>query len=197
MNRIDSRKEPCPKPVLMAKNALEKDGLPLEIMVDRGVPLLNVKRFLESRNISVSVIEDGESATIFCSEGDKPFKELTASSNGAGAEDVAIVICSSVLGRSDFELGEVLMKGFLGTLVERASPPAAIALINEGVKLALPDSSASESLGELEKKGCRVLVCGTCAKHFGITGSISVGTISNMFEITELMMEHSKTIVLG
>ena len=197
MNKIDARKKPCPKPVLMAREALEKEGLPLEILVDPGVPVLNVKRFLESRNLSVSVMEDGETATITCSPGDETSCEAVEPSNEYGLEDVVIVISSSIIGQSDAELGEVLIKSFLGTLVERTSAPTAIVLMNEGVKLALPDSSASESLGELEKKGCTVLVCGTCAKHFRIESSISVGTISNMFEITELMIGHSKTIVLG
>lgn len=197
MKRVDARKQPCPKPVLMTREALEKEGLPLEIMVDRGIPMLNVKRFLESRNLSVAVLEDGETATLVCSSGEKTIVVPEKSSRGSGHEYVAIVICSSVLGQSDASLGEVLIKGFLGTLVERPTPPAGIALMNEGVKLALSDSSASDSLRELEKKGCRILVCGTCSNHFGITDSIAVGTISNMFEITELMMEHNKTIVLG
>ena len=197
MKKVDARKQPCPKPVLMTRNALEKEGLPLEIRVDIGVPMLNVKRFLESRNLSVAILEEGETATLICSAGEKTITALDVSLNKPGCEDVAIIICSSVLGQSDTSLGEVLIKGFLGTLVERPAAPAAIALMNEGVKLALSDSSASDSLGELEKKGCKILVCGTCTNHFGITGSISVGTISNMFEITELIMKHKKTIVLG
>ena len=197
MKKIDARKQPCPKPVLMTKNALEKDGLPLEIMVDRGIPMLNVKRFLESRKVSVAVLEEGVTATLVCSSGERTITELDESFKGSGHEDVAIIICSSVLGQSDSTLGEVLIKGFLGTLLERPAAPAAIALMNEGVKLALQDSSTSDILRDLEKKGCNILVCGTCTKHFGITGSISAGTISNMFEITELMMNHKKTIVLG
>lgn len=197
MKKIDARKQPCPKPVLMTKNALEKDGLPLEIMVDRGIPMLNVMRFLESRNLSFDLLEEGETATLVCSSEERTISDLDESLEGSGQEDVAIVICSQVLGRSDPALGEVLIKGFLGTLLERPAAPAAIALMNEGVKLALQDSSASDILRDLEKKGCNILVCGTCTKHFGITDSISAGTISNMFEITELMMNHKKTIVLG
>lgn len=197
MEKIDARKQPCPKPVLMTREALEKVGPPLEIMVDRGIPMLNVKRFLESRNLTVTVLEDGETATLVCASGEKTIVVPEKSLKESGHEDVAIIICSSVLGQSDSTLGEVLIKGFLGTLVERPAAPAAIALMNEGVKLALPDSSTSDSLRDLEKKGCKILVCGTCANHFGITGSISAGMISNMFEITELMMNHKKTIVLG
>jgi selenium metabolism protein YedF len=197
MKRIDTRTMPCPKPVLLARDALERDGLPLEILVDAGIPMLNVKRFLESRNISVSVLEHGDTATLVCGSGTGPFAGTRENLEGSGNDDVAILIASSVLGQADGPLGEVLIKAFLGTLLERSSPPSVIALMNEGVKLALSDSTTSESLRELEKKGCRVLVCGTCVKHLGIEDSVAAGTISNMFEITDALMEHNKTITLG
>jgi len=82
-------------------------------------------------------------------------------------------------------------------LTERIPAPSTIALMNEGVNLAQPDSSASESLKMLEGKGTRILVCGTCANHFGIASSVCVGTISNMFEITDTVIGHSRNIVLG
>jgi len=197
MKRIDARKMPCPRPVLLARDALERDGLPLEILVDAGIPMLNVKRFLESRNLSVSVLEKGETATLVCGYGAEPFAVTRENLEEPGKEDIAILIASSVLGQGDTSLGEVLIKAFLGTLVERSFPPSVIALMNDGVKLALSDSTTSESLRELEKKGCRVLVCGTCIKHLGIENSVTAGTISNMFEIAGALMEHSKTITLG
>ena len=48
------------------------------------------------------------------------------------------------LRREDKELGEVLIKGFLGTLSKLETPPAVLALMNEGVKLALPDASTCD-----------------------------------------------------
>jgi sulfur relay (sulfurtransferase) complex TusBCD TusD component (DsrE family) len=69
--------------------------------------------------------------------------------------------------------------------------------MNEGVLLALPESSTSESLSQIEDKGCRILVCGTCTNHFGVTEKIKVGTISNMYEITEQILEAQKTITIS
>jgi sulfur relay (sulfurtransferase) complex TusBCD TusD component (DsrE family) len=43
-------------------------------------------------------------------------------------------------------------------------------------------------------QGVEILVCGTCTNHFGITEKIGVGTISNMFDITEAMLGPSRVI---
>ncbi|HPE91900.1 MAG: sulfurtransferase-like selenium metabolism protein YedF [Thermovirgaceae bacterium] len=200
MHKVDARNRPCPKPVIMTREALKSHGLPLEIVVDSGIPLLNVRRFLESQNIRVSFSEAGGYATLVCTEGDQAEGALqagTAEKRDERPEDVAILVCSEFLGHSDRLLGDVLIKSFLGTLVEREQPPALIALMNEGVKLALPGSSASESLQALQARGTEILVCGTCSSHFGITDSISVGIISNMFDITGSLLRHQKSIVLG
>ncbi|MFR5880996.1 MAG: hypothetical protein ACLUEQ_09425 [Cloacibacillus evryensis] len=45
--------------------------------------------------------------------------------------------------------------------------------------------------------GTKILICGTCTKHFGITEAITIGTISNMFEISEAVFGTDKPIVLG
>ena len=88
MKKIDARKQPCPKPVLLTKEALDKEGLPLEIMVDSGVPMLNVKRFLESRNLSVAVLEEGATATLVCSSAEKPMGSTEKSPKREEHEDV-------------------------------------------------------------------------------------------------------------
>ena len=69
--------------------------------------------------------------------------------------------------------------------------------MNAGVKLALPESSTFDTLREIEARGTKILVCGTCTNHFGITDKIKVGVISNMFEIAGSLMSADKTIVHG
>ena len=59
--------------------------------------------------------------------------------------------------------------------------------MNEGVKLALFDSSSCDHLKNLEWKGTNILVCGICVNHFGIVDSVGVGVISNMLEIVEAL----------
>ena len=102
-------------------------------------------------------------------------------------EGMAVLITGKTLGQSDEELGEILVKGFLGALSQLDVPPRTVALINEGVKLALFDSSSCDHLKNLERKGTNILVCGTCVNHFGIVDSVGVGVISNMLEIVEAL----------
>ena len=89
------------------------------------------------------------------------------------------------------------MKAFIGTLPKADVPPAVIALMNEGVKMSLAENSVCDTLKALEARGVKILVCGTCAKHFGITERVAVGAISNMFEISESVFGAEKPIVLG
>ena len=69
--------------------------------------------------------------------------------------------------------------------------------MNDAVMMAIGDSSSLDYLKELSDKGVKILVCGTCTKHFGVTEDIKVGVISNMFEITEAVFGAAKPIVLG
>ena len=57
MTIIDARGLSCPQPVLMAKNALEKDGTPLTVLVDDRTPLQNVMRFASNTGHQVSFAE--------------------------------------------------------------------------------------------------------------------------------------------
>jgi selenium metabolism protein YedF len=113
-----------------------------------------------------------------------------------GSETLSVLITCQTLGRSDQQLGEILMKSFLGTLSQLDNAPLAVALMNEGVKLALYDSSSCDHLKNLEKKGALLLVCGTCVSHFHIAEQIGVGTISNMFEIVETLNKAKKIMTL-
>ena len=155
------------------------------MLVDNDIAVSNVTRLLEGRGFEVSLQRNGDE------------RKLTAKKVGEGScvlpsgsqkgQLLAVLVTGKTLGRNDQELGEVLIKGFLGTLSKLTTPPAVIAFMNEGVKLTLPDSSACDHIRDLEKIGTKVLVCGTCTTHFGITDKIGVGTISNMFEIMEMV----------
>jgi intracellular sulfur oxidation DsrE/DsrF family protein len=87
------------------------------------------------------------------------------------------------------------MKSFLGTLAQ-GDAPVTVALANEGVKLALYDSSSCDHLKTLATKGVVVLVCGTCVNHFQIADQIGAGIVSNMFEIVESLNKADKVITL-
>ena len=183
----------CPEPVIMTRAAVEKGAVELEVLVDNTVAVSNVTRFLEGQGFRVQHQENGSE-----------FK-LTARREGSavsadpaprpqGKARLAVLVAGKTLGREDKELGEVLIKGFLGTLSKLETPPAVLALMNEGVKLALPDASTCDHLKDLERAGTKILVCGTCSNHFGVTERVGVGTVSNMFEILEAVTGADKVL---
>lgn len=183
----------CPEPVIMTRAAVEKGATELEVLVDNAVAVSNVTRFLEGQGFRVQHQENGGEFKVTARrEGTAPAAG-PAPCNRGGAR-LAVLIAGKTLGREDKELGEVLIKGFLGTLSKLETPPAVLALMNEGVKLALPDASTCDHLKDLERTGTKILVCGTCTNHFGITERVGVGTISNMFEILEAVTGADKVL---
>ena len=87
------------------------------------------------------------------------------------------------MGYGNDDLGALLMKAFIHTAVDLERLPDMMILYNTGVKLAAPDSGALDDLKALEKKGVKILVCGTCVNFFDLTGKIGAGTVSNMYDI--------------
>ena len=196
MKTIDARGQLCPRPVMMAREAIQDGAEELAVLVDNEISASNVTRFLENTGFEVTRSEAGsevmlQARGVAVAEAE-PLKKRTSKPG-----DYAFLILSRYIGEEDEVLGELLMKSFTGTLVSRDPLPRAVALMNGGVKLALSNSSCSDTLKELEAAGVAILVCGTCTKHYGITDQIVVGQISNMFEITESVFGTAKPIVLG
>lgn len=189
----------CPEPVIMTRAAVEKGAVELEVLVDNAVAVSNVTRFLEGQGFRVQHQENGGEFKVTArregaaaSVGSAPAAG-PAPCNRGGAR-LAVLVAGKTLGREDKELGEVLIKGFLGTLSKLETPPVVLALMNEGVKLALSDASTCDHLKDLERTGTKILVCGTCTTHFGITERVGVGTVSNMFEILEAVTGADKVL---
>lgn len=192
MIEIDARKLECPKPVLLVKEEADKGTAQIRACVDNEVAAGNVTRFFESRGYTASREDGAEGIYI---TGQKSGEAAAVQKNGEVS--TAILFTSDKIGAPSDGLGEVLMKAYIGTLTKTSTPPSAVALMNEGVKMALPEASTLDTLKELESAGTKILICGTCTKHFGITDQITIGTISNMFEISEAVFGADKPVVLG
>lgn len=191
MVKVDAMGKLCPEPVIMTKSEIEKGASEIEVLVDNDIAASNVTRLLEGKGFSVELSRSGNE------------RRLTAKKTASGTSPVsskrdellAILVAHDILGGNDKELGEVLMKAFLGCISKLSRRPAVMAFMNEGVKLVLPESSACDYIKELEKAGTKILVCGTCTTHFNITDKIAVGTISNMFEIMEMVTGADNTLI--
>ena len=190
MTKIDARKLECPKPVLLTKEEADKGAAEILVLVDNETAAGNVARFLESRGYAATRTDDASGINIRGVKSgacEKPEKKAALS----------ILFKTDKIGADSDVLGEALMKAYIGTLPKADVLPSAIALMKEGVKMSLPEHSVCETLKELEARGVKILVCGTCAKHFGITERVAVGAISNMFEISEAVFGAEKPVVLG
>ena len=91
-----------------------------------------------------------------------------------------VLIGAETIGRGDDELGSLLMANFLYTLARADRKPAAVMLMNGGVRLACTGSKALDDLGLLAEAGIPIKVCGTCLDHLGLTDALAVGEVGTM-----------------
>jgi sulfur relay (sulfurtransferase) complex TusBCD TusD component (DsrE family) len=69
--------------------------------------------------------------------------------------------------------------------------------MNDGVKVPTLNEQAIEHLKELEEIGVELLVCGACLDFYGLQEKLSVGKVSNMYDIVEAMKSATKVITFG
>jgi len=191
---IDVRGFGCPQPVINTKKALEEmeEGV-VTVIVDNPGARDNVRRFAESQECSVEVEKKGEDFYIHIQK-IKARDEERAVKQGEKARKVVIYINSDLLGVGDEALGSFLMKAFLKTLLDLDKKPDRLILINSGVQLAAESSKVLENLTALSEAGVEIVSCGTCLDFYKLREKLSVGTISNMYDIIQSMLEADRLI---
>jgi selenium metabolism protein YedF len=109
--------------------------------------------------------------------------------------DMVIFLSSDIIGRGeDRQLGRLLMQKFLHTLTGHRIKPKAILMMNDGVRLVGKDSLIIEELRQLSNQDVDLLACGTCLERFGLTDKVAIGTVSNMYDITDAMLKADKVV---
>jgi len=109
---------------------------------------------------------------------------------------MSYVVClrSDMMGSGDPDLGTGLMESFVESLNFQEELPSHVLLYNTGVRLGMKQSPACRSLSELEEKGSRIILSGTCVDHFGIQYDLGVGRISNMLLITGILVSADRVV---
>ncbi|MCL2146986.1 MAG: sulfurtransferase-like selenium metabolism protein YedF, partial [Synergistaceae bacterium] len=92
------------------------------------------------------------------------------------------------------ELGKILIKGFIYSLTELPAPPEYVIFLNSGAFLTSDGSNTIDDLKKLENKGAKILTCGTCVNFYGLQDKLAIGTITNMYGITEIMVSTGAVI---
>lgn len=181
----DYRGLACPAPVIKTKQALERaGGAPVTVMVDDGAPRENILRFARTRGCGVQekACDNGWQITLAPDSSRQPEQPLASSGHQA------ILIGSDRFGDGADELGRLLMKNFIITLLELPILPESIFFINSGVLLTTEGSELLEPLHKLAAAGVGVFSCGVCLDYFGLRDKLAAGSVTNMFTIAEKML---------
>ncbi len=190
VNKIDARGFLCPKPLMLTKKALEAavPGDILEIILDNAAARDNVLRFLQDFGCKPSSVEQDGTFTVRapCTAlpAAAPRPEAHCRADGKALPYV-LAISRSVMGAGSEELGKILMQACINSIKETSPLPSVILFYNAGVTLVCENSPVLPTLKDLESRGMRLLVCGTCLDYFNLKPSLHVGRISNMYDIMQ------------
>ncbi len=199
MITVNAIGEKCPVPVVKTKKALQEITGPetVQVLVDNDVAVQNVTKMAENAGGKVTSEKTGdkeytitiqmEGAPTFDSE-----EEATCETGPSG--DTVVVISADHMGEGNEELGKVLIKGFIYALTQLDTLPKSVLFYNGGAKLTTEGSDSLEDLHTLEDMGVEIYTCGTCLDYYGLKEKLSVGSVTNMYSIVEMLSGAGKVL---
>jgi selenium metabolism protein YedF len=208
MKTLDMLGQPCPIPVVKAKEALAEQGAAgVVVLVDNMVAVQNLEKMAKGTGCGFSYVEEGASYRAAIVKGadsnqilngppeespDKP-PEVPDAPGGKGP---VVLISSDSMGRGSEELGRILIKGFIYSLTQLNPLPEAVLFVNGGARLTTEGANTVPDLKTLEEKGTGIYTCGTCANYYKLTESLAVGSIVDMLNIVNRLAKASGVITV-
>jgi selenium metabolism protein YedF len=193
---IDARGIGCPKPVLMAEEALSKitEGT-LEVLVDNEASVENLKRFATKNGFFVEDKRlEGHWKVIIVKGYPCSIEALTGVDSAK--KDLFIIVATDTFGK-DEALGRILMKAYFETMRVYKELPSAIFFMNTGVRLTTVDEELCGVIKDIAAMGVEVYTCGTCLKYFNLEDQLKVGLRGTTNHIIEGQKEYSRTVWIG
>lgn len=221
MKKLDERGKQCPMPVIETKKVLESaaPGEVIEVIVDNEIAVQNLMKMANHKQLksqsekrsdaeyavrieagadaSGGMAKEAEGAAV-------PMPEEEGSAVHVPEEAVCpadsrekgtvVVLSSAEMGSGDAVLGKLLMKGFVYALSHQEELPETVLLYNGGAFLSCEGSESLEDLKEMEAMGVEIHTCGTCLNYYGLEDKLRVGDVTNMYDITEILMKADKII---
>ena len=198
--QIDCRNLACPEPVIRTKNALEslKVGEKLEILVNSIAPKENISRFLKNQNVEFSVEQNGAETKITAVKGESKlelanFDEFVCEITPK-AKKTALYLNEERAGSGD--VGVSLLAKFLGALLQvdnKDNKPEYVICVNNAVKITTNRAHPSfKPLKDLEAAGVKILSCGSCLEAYKLVSDLSVGEMSNAYEVMQILTTHEQ-----
>ena len=203
MIQVNALGDACPIPVVKTKNAIKELGGSgvVETLVDNEIAVQNLTKMANQKGYQVSSkkLSDRQYQVTMEIGGGETARdpEVVAAPEACipdARENTVVVIASATMGEGDPELGRLLMKGYLYALTQLDTLPKTLLFYNGGAALTCEGSASLEDLKSLEAQGVQILTCGTCLNHYGLTDSLKVGEVTNMYVIAETMAGAAKII---
>lgn len=216
---VDARRKACPQPVIDTKNALKEHGAPVITLVDNEIARQNVEKMAAQMGLSATSDPMGDGAYRIVIQpigadvlgsvlaggmepaaggnmrpGAAPCADCMPMDFAPPAGPTVVVLSSCCMGTGDDTLGAALMKGFVYALTQLDRAPDTVLLYNGGARLSTEGAETVADLRALAENGTEVLTCGTCLNHYGLTGKLAVGEVTNMYVIAEKMAAAGKVI---
>jgi selenium metabolism protein YedF len=194
---IDARDQGCPKPVMMAEEAISKisEGI-VEIIVDNESSADNLAWFAKNHAFFSETVRDGNDWRVkivkgyACAPITAPAKVLTEE------KTLLLVVGTDTMGKEE-ELGRILMKAYFETMKTYRQLPHTIFFLNAGVQLSTTNADIYPILKDIEGMGVEMYSCGTCLKHYGLEDKLKVGHRGTTNHIVEGMTDFLRTVWIG
>ncbi len=202
---VDARGMACPLPVVNAKKAAEglQTGDVLKVLVDNEIAVQNLQKFAKQKGFSATgekkadkeyeVVMNILSAEVPAKQEEAVEEEITCAVDSR-KNGMVIVLSADVMGSGEEKLGKSLMKAFVFAVTKQDVLPETIVCYNKGATLTCEGADTLEDLKILEAEGVNILTCGTCLDFYGLKEKLAVGSVTNMYEIVEVM-EKAKSII--
>lgn len=196
---VDARGLGCPKPVIMAEEALGRtdEGI-IEMLVDNEASVENLTKFAAKNGFYSETLKEDSYWRIKIVKGygcdvKSPESEDRTSVINEHDKDILLVISSDVIGKEE-EIGIVLMKGFFETMKVTKEIPHTIFFLNAGVKLTTINEEIINILKEISLMGAEIYSCGTCLKYYDLESELKVGHRGTTNHIVEGFKDFKKVV---
>jgi selenium metabolism protein YedF len=196
--QVDARGLDCPQPVVLVRRAmLEEEVEKIQVLLNSDIAAKNVEQLARSQGWEVLRKEQEEEIHLMLTSGTQVGieQEAECAYTSAVAEPrIVIFIASSIFGSGNEDLGRVLMRAFIKTIQELRPVPKKVIFANSGVWLTTEGSELIAELRALEAMGIAVISCGTCLDFFHLNDKLKVGTVTNMFEIAQSLLDADRVV---
>ncbi|MCE5311760.1 MAG: sulfurtransferase-like selenium metabolism protein YedF [Nitrospiraceae bacterium] len=194
---IDARNQGCPKPVMMAEEALSKmtEGI-IEVIVDNEASADNLAWFAKRNAFYSETAREGKDWKVKIVKG---YTCIPSADNNQPIETgkaVLLVVATDTMGKEE-DLGKILMKAYFETMKTYKQVPHTIFFMNAGVKLTATNTEIWPIIKEIEAMGVEIYSCGTCLKHYNLESELKVGHRGTTNHIVEGMNDFDKMIWIG